>query len=122
MRKEYAGVAEFAYVYIKEAHPEDEWQMDDNVEDKILYTQPTTFEERLKVARAFVDEMGVESRTLVDDIRNTANACYAASPERIYVIGTDGRIMYKGGMGPFYFEPEEVKKLLDEHNASKSAG
>ncbi len=39
-------------------------------------------------------------------------ACYAAWPERLYVVGTDGRIIYKGGMGPFYFDPDEVEEIL----------
>lgn len=46
------------------------------------------------------------------DIRNTANACYAAWPERLYVIGTDGRIAYKGGMGPFEFDTDELEQFL----------
>ena len=114
LREQYAGQAEFVYVYIKEAHPEDEWQMDSNVEDKVVYRQPATMGERLEIARAFLDEHGVETTTLVDDIRNTANACFAAWPERIYIIETDGTIAYKGGMGPFYFEPEDIAAYLDQ--------
>ena len=56
--------------------------------------------------------MDVETETLLDDIDNTAMACYAAWPERLYVIGTDGRIIYKGGMGPYYFDPGEVEEIL----------
>ena len=56
--------------------------------------------------------MDVETETLLDDIDNTAMACYAAWPERLYVIGTDGRIRYKGGMGPYYFDPDEVEEVL----------
>lgn len=56
--------------------------------------------------------MDVETQTLLDDIDNTAMACYAAWPERLCIIGTDGRILYKGGMGPFYFDPDEVEEIL----------
>ena len=114
LREKYADVAEFAIIYIKEAHAEDEWRMDSNTEDEVIYSQPTTFDERLEIARSFLEEMGVETTTLVDDIRNTANACYAAWPERIYIIETDGTIAYKGGMGPFYFEPEDIDRYLSE--------
>jgi hypothetical protein len=72
-----------------------------------------TFEARTDLARTFVDRMGVETETLVDDIRNTAMACYAAWPERIYVIDRDGRIVYKGGVGPFYFAPDELREFLE---------
>ena len=67
---------------------------------------------RQDLARTFVDRMEVETETLVDDISNTAMACYAAWPERIYVIDQAGRIAYKGGMGPFRFEPEELREFL----------
>ncbi len=117
LRRQYAGQAEFVYVYIKEAHPADEWQMESNVEGDVVYEQPKRFEERLDLARTFVAEMDVETPTLVDDITNTANACYAAWPERIYIIGTDGRIAHKGGMGPFHFDPEEIVEFLDRHTS-----
>ena len=122
LRNEYADVAEFAFVYIKEAHPEDEWQMDSNEEDEIVYNQPMTFAERLGLAQTFVSEMDVKTTTLVDDISNTANACYSAWPERIYIVDTEGKIVFKGGMGPFYFNPEEIAEFLDEHYPSTASG
>lgn len=114
MRQQYADRADFLYVYIKEAHPEDEWQMGSNEAEGVVYRQPQTLEERRALAQEFIATMDVETTTLVDDIQNTANACYAAWPERIYVIDTEGRIAYKGGMGPFLFDPEELGEFLDE--------
>jgi len=114
IRRDYSDVAEFLFVYIKEAHPDDEWQMDSNVEGDVVYKQPRTFEERMAIAQAFVASLDVATDTLVDDIRNTANACYAAWPERIYIIDTEGRIAFKGGMGPFHFDPEEIVEFLDQ--------
>lgn len=113
LRRQYAGEAEFVYVYIKEAHPADEWQMGSNVEGDVVYDQPKRFEDRLELAQTFVAEMEVETPTLVDDITNVANACYAAWPERIYIVGTDGRIAHKGGMGPFHFDPEEIVAFFE---------
>jgi hypothetical protein len=37
---------------------------------------------------------------------------YAAWPDRIYVVGTDGRIAYKGGPGPRGFSAEELGRWL----------
>ena len=112
LQKKYSDTVNFVIVYIKEAHPDDEWQMEDNEESGVIYSQPKSTEERRELARAFIDQMDVETETLLDDIDNTAMAGYAAWPERLYVIGTDGRIIYKGGMGPFYFDPDEVEELL----------
>jgi len=112
LREKYEQIAEFAIVYIKEAHAEDEWQMPSNREGQVVYQQPKSFEARLELAKTFVDRMQVKTPTLVDDIRNTGLVCFAAWPERIYVIDTGGRILYKGGMGPFYFKPEELAEFL----------
>ena len=68
----------------------------------------------MDLAETFIEKMDVRTRTLVDDIANTANACYAAWPERIYVIDVDGTIVYKGGMGPFYFDPDGLGDFLEE--------
>lgn len=114
LAKKYAGVANFAYVYIKEAHPEDEWKSKKNQSDGVVFMQPQTFEERMMLAQEFQRAMGTETTILVDDIRNTANAVYAAWPERIYVVDPTGRIVYKGGMGPFYFDPGEIVPVLEE--------
>lgn len=112
IREDFRDRVEMVLVYIKEAHPGDEWQMDSNVESNVVFDQPKTFEARMDVARTFVDRMKVETETFVDDVRNTAMACYAAWPERIYVIDREGRIVYKGGVGPFYFEPAKLREVL----------
>jgi hypothetical protein len=114
LREKYRGEVEVVIVYIKEAHPEDEWQSESNIEGDVVYQQPKSFEARVGLVKTFIEKMGVKTPTLVDGIENTAMACYAAWPERIYVIDTDGTIAYKGGMGPFGFEPEEVEELLED--------
>jgi hypothetical protein len=113
IREDFQDRVELVLVYIKEAHPGDEWQMDSNVESNVVFDQPKTFEARLSLARTFVERMEVETETFVDDVRNTAMACYAAWPERIYVIDREGRIVYKGGVGPFYFAPDELREFLE---------
>ena len=63
MRKDFQDQAEFLLVYVKEAHPEDEWISAGNTKQGILFKQPTTIEERLDIARAFIGKMDVETRT-----------------------------------------------------------
>ena len=112
LRKQYEAELDFLYIYIKEAHPDDEWQMDTNVEEQLVFEQPRTFAERMRLAQTFVSEMDIEGPVVVDEIDNIANACFAAWPERLYVIDTDGRIAYKGGMGPFEFDTDELEDFL----------
>ena len=37
---------------------------------------------------------------------------YAAWPERIYILNEDGTMAYRGGMGPFNYNPDEVRSWL----------
>jgi hypothetical protein len=44
---------------------------------------------------------------------------YAGMPERLYLIGSDGRVAYKGGQGPMFFRPEEWERAISEHLTSQ---
>ena len=112
MSKKYDGRADFLTVYIKEAHPEDEWQMDSNEEEGVCYPQPKTTEQRLAIANDFVERFRYPIPMLVDPIENPSNRVYAGWPERLYVIDEQGKIVYKGETGPFGFHPEEVEAWL----------
>ena len=112
MQKDYDGRARFVTVYIKEAHPEDEWQMDSNEKENVCYPQPRTTEQRLAIARDFVRRFHYEVPLAVDSIENRADAVWAGWPERLYVVDERGVIVYKGKTGPFGYHPEEVAAWL----------
>jgi hypothetical protein len=48
----------------------------------------------------------------IDDMSNAAEGAYSAWPERLYVIDERGRVAYRGGMGPFHYDPKEVRSWL----------
>jgi hypothetical protein len=112
MHRRYGDRARFLTVYIKEAHPTDEWQMDSNESEDVCYLQPRSTADRIAIANDFVRRFKYPIPILVDPIENPANAVYAAWPERLYIVDEAGRIAYKGGMGPFEFHPEEVEAWL----------
>ena len=112
MAADYTGRAAFVTVYIKEAHPEDEWQMDSNETEGVCYKQPKTLDDRLAIARDFVGRYDYGIPLLVDGIANRADELYAGWPERLYVIDEAGTIVYKGKPGPFGYHPEEVESWL----------
>jgi hypothetical protein len=35
-------------------------------------------------------------------------------PTRLYLVGTDGRVAYAGGLGPFGFKPKELEAAIDD--------
>jgi len=121
MAERYADRAVFRTVYIKEAHPEDEWQMDSNEDEGVCYRQPRALGDRLAIARDFAERFDYRIPLLVDAMDNAAMHLYSGWPERFYIVGSDGVIAYKGKPGPFGFEPDEVEAWLDEHPAPAAA-
>jgi hypothetical protein len=101
-------------IYVREAHPTDEWRMESNEKDKdnVCYAQPKTIEQRVAIANDFTQRFKYTVPFGIDQMSNAANDAYAAWPERLYVIDGDGRISYKGGNGPFKYDPKEVRAWL----------
>jgi Iodothyronine deiodinase len=91
--------------------------MQSNRDDDVLIAQHTTLEERFAAARAGVTRLGLTMPVLVDPMDDAVSEAFAAWPERIYVIDSGGRIAFKGGPGPWEFDPEAaasaLAKLLD---------
>ena len=108
----YKDQARFLTVYISEAHPDDEWQMDSNEKEGVCYPQPKTLAQRVAIANDFVKRFRFEIPVAVDPIDNPANASYAGWPERFYIIDESGVIVFKGRPGPFGYHPEEVEDWL----------
>lgn len=86
--------------------------MESNEAEQICIRQHTTFEERLAAARLCEERLGLTIPTLVDAMDNRACELFAAWPERIYIAGTDGRIAFAGGPGPYEFHPEAAEAAL----------
>ena len=112
MYEQYGDRAAFLTVYVKEAHPEDEWQMTSNEKESVCYKQPKNLEDRVAIANDFVKRFQYRVPLAIDPIDNPANSAYAAWPERLYVVDEKGVIVYKGKPGPFGYHPEEVEEWL----------
>jgi Iodothyronine deiodinase len=88
--------------------------MQSNREDDVLIAQHTTLEERFAAARAGVARLGLTMPVLVDPMDDAVSEAFAAWPERIYVIDSRGRIAFKGGPGPWEFDPDAAAEALKE--------
>jgi Iodothyronine deiodinase len=89
--------------------------MDSNVEEKVVFDQPRTDEARRDAAKILVERLDYRMPVALDPIDDRVGKAFAAWPERIYIVGAGGRILYKGGMGPFQFHPDEAEKALAAH-------
>lgn len=117
MTSTYEGDVRLFVVYIWEAHPQDGWQVDVNLVEGVVFDQPATFKEREQVAHACSLGLQLEIPTLIDDIDDSTDRAYAALPERLYLIGRDGRVAYKGDRGPMGFKPDELEAAIEAHLA-----
>jgi Iodothyronine deiodinase len=96
--------------------------MDSNREEKLVFNQPRSFDERRELAKILVERLKYRMPLAIDAIDNRADQAFAAWPERIYVIAPGGRVAFKGEMGPFGFHPEEAEKALAALIQSGAAG
>jgi hypothetical protein len=89
-----------------------------NEQDGVLFRQHRSFDERVAVGQACMLKMALEIPALVDEMDDAVAKAYAAMPERLYLIGRDGRVAYKGGMGPMFFRPGEWELAIESHLAA----
>jgi type I thyroxine 5'-deiodinase len=99
-------------VYIEEAHPSDIWQMRSNVQEGVVFRNPQSDGERFHVAESCVRNLGIRFPALIDGIDNTVERQYTGWPDRLYLIGRDGRVVFKSRPGPFGFHPEGLETAL----------
>lgn len=112
MYKTYQEDVEFYLVYIREAHPVDGWQVRTNVREGIEFKQPTNKEERKGVAKTMCTKLELSMPTLIDGLDDAVGKAYSGWPDRLYLVGKDGKIAYKGGPGPRGFQPAELEAAI----------
>jgi len=86
--------------------------MKSNVDQNICYMQPRTFPQRVAIANDFVTRFHYPIPIAIDTMNDAADHTYGGWPERIYIIDEAGKIVYRGGLGPFNYHPEEARAWL----------
>ena len=117
----YKDRVEFFVVYVQEAHPTDGWQVDSNIDENILFRQHQDYEEREEAAQSCTVGLHISIPTLVEEMDNAIDKAYGAAPERLYLIGKDGRVVYHGGAGPHFFDLDELDEALQTLEAEVRA-
>ena len=95
--------------------------MQSNIKDNVLFATPKTDEEREYVAGACVRKLGIKFPAVIDGLANTTEQAYTGWPDRLYLIGSDGKVVFKSKPGPFGFHPADLEaaiKKLPELKAS----
>ena len=113
MYETYKDKAEFLLVYIREAHPDSVLTVQKDGKDVLeKITQTNTTEQRNQTAQLCAAALKLSMPALVDKDDNKVNAAYAGWPDRLVVVGVDGKIAFYGGPGPAGFRPQEVETWL----------
>src|SRR5262245_34095766 len=103
---------DFYVVYIREAHALDSRSPSGGGVHPVV-EDPRTLPERRQVAQTCMTRLALEGvPALVDGVDDAVNGAYAAWPDRLYLVGADGRIAYHGGRGPFGFLPDELDAAI----------
>lgn len=103
---------QFLVVYIREAHALDSpWPMGGG--GTPIVEDPLDLAERRSVARRCMTALALEPiPAVVDELDDGVATAYDAHPDRLYLVGRDGRIAYRGGPGPFGFDPKGLEAAI----------
>ena len=99
-------------MYIREAHAIDSAAPMGGFGMPIV-EDPITLEERHDVAFTCSTKLDLEPMPmLIDDIDDGVEQDYAAWPDRLYLVGRNGKIAYRGGPGPMGFVPDDLEEAI----------
>lgn len=77
-----------------------------------MVEDPITLEERLAIAGKCIADLKLPMLAVVDKIDDEVNRSYDAAPDRLYLVGKDGKIAYAGDRGPFGFDPDAFERAI----------
>jgi len=107
----------FLLIYIREAHPEDGWQVGINHMQDAVFRQPRSLDARKDIAHICRDKMAMTIPMALDGIDNPLDAAYSASPERLNLLDREGIVRHRSEPGPFGMSEVEawcraIKRLI----------
>jgi Iodothyronine deiodinase len=113
LEERYGEQVAFFVVYIKEAHPEDGWVLESNRDEGIAAADPETVDERAELADACAVRLRIRMPVLLDELDDEVASRYGGWPDRLYLIGRDGRVAFQGEEGPFGFRPDDLEAAIE---------
>jgi len=113
MSAKYSHCADFATIYIEEAHPSEKANFSGN----ISIATHKNLQERIEASQILVEAKSSNDNyeIFVDLMDNKACSQYAALPERLYVV-LDGKIIFEGQQGPFGYSISGVEEVIKKYS------
>ena len=104
----------FFFIYVKEAHASDGRVSPANTHRGIEIKQHKTYEERSGAAKTCKGKLEITMPILIDSLDNAVAMQYGGVPNRAYLIGKGGKVIYKGEKGPMGTQPDQVKAAIEK--------
>ena len=108
--KEYGDRVNFAFVYMKDAHPSPNETVEFDGKELQL-TQPKTLSHRVDLARYLIRKTGLTLPVYIDDMYGSGRKTYAGFHNAAFVINTDGKLVLAE---KYKYEVANLKKALVE--------
>lgn len=114
--KKHKNDAEFLFVYIREAHPDSVLTTIDKTGGEKLtkFIQPKDDKTRLNSATLCQRTVKLTMPMVVDKIDNKIGKMYAGWPNRMLIIGTDGKIAYASRPAPNGTDSRRLEEWLQD--------
>jgi len=108
--------ADYAMVYLEEAHPVEGWMypaVQHHIRQHAVLSERAAAAQVLEVElRRLTDGCGIAALPIyVDGMANTVSLAFGALPERLAIV-LDGRVSWIGGKGPEDYSMEEASRAL----------
>ena len=110
--EQYGRRAHFFLVYIREAHAAGDWQSTRNVREGVAVAPASTMEDKEDHAALCTRVLHLKFPALVDGLKGSVEAAYAAWPSRAFVIGADGRVRYSTRLTQLDFSAQAMEAAL----------
>lgn len=116
---QYEDMATFVFVYIAEAHAQDEWPIS-QLDKEIMRHQ--TLADRLAAAIGFLQAFPMHEayRIVLDSMEDSFNAAFASWPFRSWVV-LDGALAFKAQPREANYDVTELGAWLEGHRRRVAA-
>jgi hypothetical protein len=112
MSERYRDRVPFLLIYVREAHPIDGVIAARNEREGISLATAQTMDQKEAHADICIVKLDMKFPTLVDGMDNQVETVYAGWPDRLYLIGKDGRVAFKNAPGPAGFIPSQLESAI----------
>jgi Flp pilus assembly protein TadD len=104
----YRDRAQFVLVYVHEAHTSENWQSTVNQRQGVDVPPEKSLEEKEQHAALCIRKLDLKFPVVVDNMDRKIESAYGAWPSAVYLVGGDGRVLWRSRLGEQNFAPEEM--------------